>query len=127
MPKFPKEEKLCSRKLIGELFESGKKVKKYPMVLIYKKKSELERNQITFSVPKRRFKKAVDRNKIKRLLREVYRLNKDDFFAELNLDHKLAMFLVYNSDKMPTYKEVETNFILILERLKNELSKQHEE
>jgi ribonuclease P protein component len=127
MPKFPKEEKLCSRILIGELFESGKKVKKYPMVLIYKKVSALERNQMTFSVPKRRFKKAVDRNKIKRLLREVYRLRKDEFFEELNMDSKLAMFLVYNSDKMPTYKEVETNFILILERLKNELSKQHEE
>ena len=126
MSTFPKEEKLCSKKIIASLFKEGKKVKKYPMVLLFKKEDSISCNQITFSVPKKKFKKAVDRNRIKRLLREVYRLKKEDFFKELNLENHLAMFLVFTSDKMPTYQDVEKNFILLLERLKKELQNEND-
>lgn len=117
---FPKSEKLCSKIRISSLFRSGNKVKKFPMVLLYQYADDLDNSQIGFSVPKRNFKKAVDRNRIKRQLREIYRLNKQNI-AEIT-DRKMAMFLIFNSNKMPDYKELEKNFMLLLERLKNDIS-----
>lgn len=90
------------------------------MVLLYQYADDLDNSQIGFSVPKRNFKKAVDRNRIKRQLREIYRLNKQNI-AEIT-DRKMAMFLIFNSNKMPDYKELEKNFMLLLERLKNDIS-----
>ena len=78
---FGKQEKLKSRKLIERLFEEGKSVKKYPIRLVYLQTdhtSDLPA-QVGFSVPKRHFKRAVDRNRIKRLLREAYRIQKKNF------------------------------------------------
>ena len=69
--------KLKSKKQIGELFESGKSVKAFPLLLVYKTDPHLEIPfQIGFSVSKRNFKNAIDRNRIKRLLREYFRKNK---------------------------------------------------
>ena len=74
---FRKHEKLKSRKLIGKLFEEGKSVKKFPLRLVYLQTEHTSDSKIQagFSVPKRNFKRAVDRNRIKRLMREAYRLN----------------------------------------------------
>lgn len=84
--KLPKTERLCSRYLIDKLFEvgSGSSVSAYPLRLVYriadKPESGLHRGNdadaILISVPKRYFKHAVDRNKVKRQVREAYRQNK---------------------------------------------------
>ena len=74
--KFPKNEKLKSSKTNENLFLNGKKHIQFPLKIIYLETSESENNKVAFSVPKRNFKKAVERNRIKRLLREIYRLNK---------------------------------------------------
>ena len=75
---YPKKEKLKSQKRIEQLFSEGKSVNAYPLRMVYLK-SDFNGNT-TFktgvTVSKRNFKKAVDRNRIKRLLREAYRLNK---------------------------------------------------
>lgn len=73
-----KGERLKSRKLIERLFKEGSSVKVYPFKLIYLRTSHTSDFpvQASFSVPKRKFKKAVERNRIKRLLRETYRLDK---------------------------------------------------
>ena len=78
---FSKAEKLKSVKLINELFGSGESFKAYPFVIIYKEldKEENHQTKVGFSVPKKRFKKAVDRNIIKRKMKEAYRLNKGMF------------------------------------------------
>ncbi len=72
------EERLKSKKLIGKLYEEGKSIKVFPLRMVYvPAKQEMKFPvQVGVSVPKRNFKKAVDRNRIKRLLREVYRKEK---------------------------------------------------
>lgn len=80
-----KHEKLKSKKLISRLFEEGNSVKKFPLKLIYLQAEHTSDfpAQVSFSVPKRNFKKAVERNRIKRLLREVYRKEKALVYNQL--------------------------------------------
>lgn len=79
---FPREERLRSKKLITELFSKGSSFNLYPLRFVYVKHPQLETTapQILVSVSKKYFKKAVDRNRLKRQMREAYRLNK----AKLN-------------------------------------------
>ena len=67
-----KEERLKSRKLIGRLYTEGETIKKFPLRMVYLQTEHTSNYpaQVGVSVPKRLFKKAVDRNRIKRLLRE---------------------------------------------------------
>jgi len=88
------------------LFESGKSVKAFPLVLVYKTDELLETPfQIGFSVSKRNFKNAVDRNRIKRLLREYFRKNKY-LFTLVNENQFLFMF-IFTGKKMPNYSDIE--------------------
>ena len=77
---FSRDERLKSVKLIKELFKKGKSIFQFPIKLVYIPIPEdndlVVKNQFAISVPKKRFKKAVDRNRIKRLLREALRHNK---------------------------------------------------
>lgn len=78
MPRFPKSGRLCSRILIEKLFEPGnsRSFTAYPMRLVFYTQ-EGEGNQLLISVPKRLFRHAVDRNRVKRQIREAYRTNTD--------------------------------------------------
>jgi ribonuclease P protein component len=92
---YNKHEKLKSRKLIKQLFEDGKAISIYPLRLIYLK-VEHESNfllQTGVSVSKRNFKLAVNRNRIKRMMREVYRLNKNILYK--SLDDKYIFMFIY--------------------------------
>lgn len=73
---YPEKEKLKSRKLIKKVFEEGKTIKTYPVLIRYIEHDE-QNNRVGVSVSKRNFKKAVDRIRIKRQLREAFRLNKE--------------------------------------------------
>jgi len=88
---YKKTEKLKSEKLITELFTSGNSVSAYPLRLVFLESSFLEDVKIKtgVSVPKKNFKKAVDRIRIKRLIREAYRLNKLDAFNNLEKKNPL--------------------------------------
>lgn len=88
---YPKEEKLKSRKKIKRVFEEGKTVKKYPILVRYIE-LEVESHQVGVSVSKRNFKKAVDRIRIKRQLREAYRLNKSELADK---PAKYAIMLIF--------------------------------
>jgi ribonuclease P protein component len=117
---FGKAERLCSKKLIGELFKDGKHITIFPYRLIWKE-VELPSSspvQIAISVPKKRMKRAVDRNRIKRVLREGYRLNKAELYNSLKDSKKqYALFLIYSGPKDIEFKEAEGKIILILQRL----------
>ncbi|WP_299332875.1 ribonuclease P protein component [uncultured Psychroserpens sp.] len=93
---YPKTEKLKSQKLIEQLFSEGKSISAYPLRMVYLQ-TNFEDDNIRFktgvSVSKRNFKNAVDRNHIKRLLREAYRLNKSEYFN--NILSSYALMILY--------------------------------
>lgn len=99
-----KKERLKSRKLIERLFEEGTSIKNFPYRLVYIV-TEKSSNQSSFSVPKRNFKKAVDRNRIKRLIKEAYRLEKENVFKGLNFHY--AIMITYLGKKEPIFFEAQ--------------------
>ena len=111
---FPKKEKLKSRKLIDQLFIEGKSIKVKNVKLIYIKTDlpENVRFQVGVTVPKKSFKSAVKRNRIKRLLRESYRHNKPHLFN--NSKGNFAFLFLYLGKEMPEYHNVAQNFQAIL-------------
>lgn len=79
---FTKEERLCSKSEIDSLFHSGSSFVVYPYRVVYScQPVEVSQIKVIISVSKRRFKRAHDRNRIKRLMREVYRLQKSDYLS----------------------------------------------
>ncbi len=111
---YPKKEKLKSRKLIDRLFVQGKSVSNYPIKLIYLNTDlpEAIKNQAGVAVPKKNFKSAVRRNRIKRLLREAYRLNKPRGFN--NSDASFAFLFLYLGKEMPDYRDIERSMVRVL-------------
>ncbi len=96
---YSNKEKLKSKKLIEKLFTEGKTVSAFPLRLIYLK--EGESNKVGVSVSKRIFKKAVHRNRVKRLLREAYRYNKK-MLIDNNLDG-YALMIIYIGKDLPDF------------------------
>jgi ribonuclease P protein component len=124
---YPKSEKLKSKITIGLLFTEGKSVAKYPLRLVYKAGTlgKGEKIKIGVSVSKKYFKKAVDRNYFKRVLRETYRLNKHLLID--NLDQPYSFMLFYQCKERLTYEEINTKTIQLFEKFvlqqKNEKEK----
>lgn len=117
-----KKEKLKSQKLIESLFNEGQSVMAYPLRLVYKNAHFDDGILIKtgMSVSKRQFKKAVDRNRIKRLLRESYRLNKLQYFN--NISTPYAFMILYIGKEKPTFLEVETKMNLLFEKFLSKVS-----
>ena len=114
--KFPKKEKLKSKKLIEKLFKEGKTLSNFPLKLIYLKVEVPvdAKFKTSVAVPKKNFKSAVKRNRIKRLLRESYRLNKHLVFN--NSEGNFAFLILYLGKEMPNYPELEKGMQLILKK-----------
>jgi len=114
---YPTIEKLKSKKLLDELFASGKKLNEYPIKLVYKQLNFEDEVLVKagVSVPKRNFKRAVDRNRIKRLLREAYRLNK--YIIHEVLEEKYVCMFLYLGKEMPTFKAVNIKIENLLKKL----------
>ena len=113
---YPKNEKLKSKITIGLLFSEGKSVSKYPLRLVYHSGSlsENEKIKMGVSVSKKYFKKAVDRNRFKRILRETYRLNKHILLD--NLDKPYAFMFFYQTKERLTYEEINAKTIQLFEK-----------
>jgi ribonuclease P protein component len=122
-----KSYKLCSRKVMDALFTTNDfHVSKYPFRLVAKVTDLPTQHhfQIGFSVPKRNFKKAPDRNKIKRLMREIVRKNKSLIEVPMkNKDKQLALFLIYTGKEILEFKEFEDKIVFILQRLRKEIER----
>lgn len=115
-----KYERLKSRKEIDNLFSGGQKLFEYPFLIRWNV-TVLDTKfpaQFLVSVPKKRFKKAVDRTRIKRLVREAYRKNKSRLYRKLSADKKqMAIAIVYVGKEMPEYGDTEKKTIILLQRL----------
>ncbi len=120
-----KSYKLKSKKIIESLFNDGETVKQFPFLLKFNKQElpSKEAFQIVFSVSKRRFKKAPDRNRIKRIMREVIRKNKHSLEALLQQNNQqLALFLIYTNTEIMSFEEMNRKIVLLFERLISQLS-----
>jgi len=116
---FKKEERLYSRKQIERLFKEGDSFLAYPFKVQFLIEPGVDSlPQILISVPRKNFKRAVDRNKIKRLIRESYRKNKMPL-VDMALRNKsiIRIGFVYTAKTLISYTEIERKIILILQRL----------
>ncbi len=118
---FPKAERLNSKKLIKELFQEGSSFHFYPIRTTYllQKDAPAAKPQVMFSVPKRNFKKAVDRNKIRRRLRESYRSNKYLLSEGTNTDFFFVIAFIYTGKEILSFKQIDNKLKTSLLRLKN--------
>ncbi|MEC5165254.1 ribonuclease P protein component [Flavobacterium sp. PL11] len=126
--KYPKNEKLKSKITIGLLFTEGKSVSRFPLRLVYKSGSfgdpasrpeaaesgTGEKIKMGVSVSKKNFKKAVDRNYFKRVLRETYRLNKHLLID--NLDQPYSFMFFYQTKERLSYEEINLKTIQLFDK-----------
>jgi ribonuclease P protein component len=121
-----KKERLKSRKLIDQLFNQGKSFSVFPYRIFYQHQPSLENIQAGFGVSSRNFKKAVDRNKIKRLTREAYRIQKKSWIDEkIKNNHFYALFFVYVGKELPDFELVSRKMNQILEKLVELIHENH--
>lgn len=117
-----KEERICSKKLINELFTgNGRSMTAFPLRAVFMKRTIVDdqpRAAMLVSVPKRYFKHAVDRNRVKRQVREAFRRNKSIITQNLTDDHEaVAMAFVWlTNEKFPS-SEVENRMVRLLTRI----------
>lgn len=116
---FGKKEKLCSKLLIDKLFASGTSFKEFPIRVIHLPlESSDSTAKLLISVPKKRFGKSVSRNRIKRLIRETYRLHKSELIENWQAQGKyFALAFVYIGNEMPEFDGLSVVMKSILKKL----------
>lgn len=116
---FSKDEKLKSKKAIELLFKTGKSINAHPIKAIYLPKTENETTKLNVgvSVPKRNIKLAVNRNLLKRRMREAYRLNNKALKLMCDNTNGYNIMFIYHSSQILTYQEIEVKIKVILNRL----------
>ncbi|MCS6934088.1 MAG: ribonuclease P protein component [Chitinophagales bacterium] len=122
---FCKEEKLRSKKLIDKIFAEGKSVSHAGFALYYYTTPLLTRYpmQAAFAVPKRYHRLAVNRNRIKRLMREVWRKNKMPLYMALAARQtQAAVMWMYRGKSIPDYVTCEQRMLSLIHKLQNALT-----
>ncbi len=121
---FGKEYKLCSKILIDKLFQEGKRLRFDPFSLVYLS-MEFDFKapfQVLISVPKKQFKRAHDRNYVKRRIREILRKNKVFLDLQQDTNNKILLAVVYNFNQQLTFAEMEQKLVTALEKLSTKLT-----
>jgi ribonuclease P protein component len=118
-----KADKLKSRKAIEQIFKEGKSFSVFPFRVLYLQAPALRPLhtancplQTAFSVSKRYFKKATDRNRVKRLMREAWRLQKNNLTQKIN-NKNLQVFIIYTGNELPEYEVVFEKITAVIKRL----------
>ena len=120
---FSKRERLCGRNDFQKLFSEGKSFYCYPFRCIYLWKNAADFSaRIAVSVSKKKFKRAVDRNKIKRLVRESYRLEKEILYqkyADTSNNIYIDILIVYTETKILPFSFIRKKMIASLQKMEN--------
>ncbi len=117
MQTFSKNERLCSKVLIERLIEKGSSFNCFPFRATWLEIPESTAPvQIVISIPKRNFKKATDRNKLKRQVREIYRKEKQKVYDVLK-EKKILLMLVYTTKNKMEFKELELKMAACINQL----------
>ncbi len=115
---FTKSERLCSKKILGDLFKKGSAsvgtFYLFPFRVLYMTQPESNGSlpAIVITVPKRLFKRAVDRNLIRRRVREAYRLHKDPFTVAASSPSSVAF--LYTAKQIISFEEIEKGMKLAI-------------
>ena len=120
MQTFTRHERFSGRKNFEVLFSKGNSFFLHPFRVIWMKAPDEQQFpvRIAFGVPKRNFKSAVKRNRIKRLMREAYRLYKQELYGKPELKSvKIVVLIVYSGRELPEFNGLQDKIILSLNRL----------
>ena len=121
-----KSERLKSRKQIDVLFETGKKITRFPLRVLYYTEPGMGEIKAGFTVSSKNFPRAVDRNRIKRLGREAYRLQKKELETGVLYNRlTLHLFIIYTGKEMGSYNEIAVRLKQILDKLVSALYEDH--
>ncbi len=119
--KFNKAERLKNHHLLSALFTSGKSFSAYPLRVVYipiQEKGQFPA-QFSLSVPKKKFRLAVDRNRLRRQVREAYRLHKHLLYEDLtSKGQRIALMVMYVAKEEKSYKDIEQAMKRIIKGLK---------
>jgi ribonuclease P protein component len=116
---FSKAQRLSSASAIKKLFESKSVIKQYPLLFQYYTLDASQCHQIIPVVSKRKFKKAVDRNRLKRQIREAWRLNCHQMPVKNN--DALALAIIFMANKKLPYQDIESAIISFIKKV-NEIA-----
>ena len=121
-PTFKKEERIVSNLLIETLFEKGnsQSLSAYPLRAVFLKTEQREGCapvQLLISVPKKKFKHAVDRNRVKRQIREAYRKNKAILEGTVGEGQMLLIAFIWLSDRHFATNEIEKRVVSLLKQM----------
>ena len=123
---FSKEERLCSRQLIDRLYNEGHRMMAYPYGVQWMIVTDLSNHtpcQVLIVAPKRRFHHAVDRNRVRRLTRECYRLRKQHLYDFLNVHGISIVFsMVYIHNEIMSFEQLGHKMDKLLEQLEKEIT-----
>ncbi len=123
MYKFPVYERLKSRKQIALLFKSGRTKTAFPVLAVYRTGHERPPIQVAFTVSKRHFKKAVTRNRIKRLMREAWRLQKHALIQTLEQHNQnLRIIIIYTAKEALPFHTVKAAIRKLIQKLIAEIN-----
>ena len=116
---FRKNERLCRKKYIRELFDEGSSFFIYPFKILYliHTHTDVSNRQFLISVSKKHHKKAIDRNLIKRRIREAYRINKH--ILDIYPDKNIFFSYIYIDNELLPFKKIESKLKQVLIRLKD--------
>ena len=125
MLNFPKREHIVSTRLIEQLFGSGStSMAAYPLRVVFRMVDRSQTNvpvQVLISVPKKRFKHAVDRNRVKRQVREAYRHHKLPLIEAIPFDRSLLVGFIWTGDRLAPSSIVESRIGKLTARITEKL------
>jgi ribonuclease P protein component len=117
---FGKAERLTGKTTIERLVKAGRAFRQFPFRVVWSVSAEMQQApiRVAFAIPKRNFKRAVKRNLIRRHLREAWRTQKHELYAQLNAKNaQLELLIIYTHNEVLTSEEIKAKILLTLQRL----------